>query len=184
MIAATPDLLAAEGESPERLASLLKARVEPGWPPGEYDRDAREYFRERLEEGGAGAAGWYVWYALQRGETGGPAVLVGAGGYFGPPGDDGSVEIGFSVMPAWRELGYATEMAGMLVGHAFADGRVQKVVAHASPGNPTSCRVLEKCGFSLVSRDETSGNNRFEVLIPPGSGPDSQQSLRRQWRRP
>ncbi|MGV8079520.1 MAG: GNAT family N-acetyltransferase [Syntrophales bacterium] len=183
MIAATPDHLAAEGESPECLASLLNARVEPGWPPGEYDRDAREFFRERLEEGGAGVAGWYVWYALRRGETGGPAVLVGAGGYFGPPDDDGTVEIGFSVMPGWRGRGYATGMAGVLVGRAFADARVRMVVAHAAPGNPASCRVLEKCGFSFVSRDETSGNNRFEVLIPPGSGPGFPKSPRRQRRR-
>ncbi len=179
MIAATPDHLAAENESPECLASLLNALVEPGWPPGEYDRDAREYFQERLEEGGADVAGWYVWYALRKGESGGPSVLVGAGGYFGPPDDDGTVEIGFSVMPGWRELGCATEMAGMLVRRAFADGRVQKVVAHAAPANPMSRRVLEKCGFFFVSRDETSGDNRFEVFIPPGSGPGFPRSPRR-----
>jgi len=179
MIAATPEHLSAEDESPECLASLLSARVEPGWPPGEYDRNARAYFRERLEEGGADAAGWYVWYALWRGKSGGPPVLAGAGGYFGPPDDDGTVEIGFSVMPGWRGLGCATAMAGMLVRRAFADKRVQKVVAHAAPANPMSRRVLEKYGFIFVSRDETSGYDRFEVLTPPGSGQGFPRSPRR-----
>ena len=57
LVSATFDHVCAELESAQRLASLLKAHVKPGWPPGEYDRDAQRFFRDRLKEGGAAVIG-------------------------------------------------------------------------------------------------------------------------------
>ena len=73
-------------------------------------------------------------------------------------------EIGFSVMPSWQNLGYATEMVEVLTVNAFADRRVHKVIAHVISRNFASCKVLTKCGFRYVGRDAESGNNRFEIL--------------------
>ncbi len=164
LIAATLDHVCAELETAERLASLLKAHVEPGWPPGEYDRDAQLFFRDRLKEGGAAVIGWYCWYALRHGSSCQVPILVGAGGYFGPPSEEGVVEIGFSIMPAWQNIGYATELSELLVKNAFTDGRVLKVIAHTTPMNLASCKVLEKCGFNYVCRDEESGNNLYAIM--------------------
>lgn len=164
LTAATMDHVCAELEAPESLAALLNARAEPGWPPGEYDRNAQEFFLNRLKEGGMSVVGWYCWYAVLHESAGRPSVLVGAGGYFGPPDEKGEVEIGFSIMPAWQGAGYATETARALIENAFNDVRVKKVVAHAAPENPASCRVLEKCGFRRLSLNEESGNHRFEIL--------------------
>ncbi len=164
LTAATPDHLHAEIQSPEHLASLLKVQVEPGWPPGEYDREAQEFFLSRLKEGGIAVTGWYTWYAVRCGDAYQQRLLVGAGGYSGPPNQAGEVEIGFSIMPAQQGLGYATELAEALVQHAFADIRVKKVAAHAAPLNLASSRVLEKCGFRFVCEDGESGSRRFEIL--------------------
>jgi len=164
LIAANWDHVCAELEAPEHLAALLKATVEPGWPPGEYDRDAQIFFRDRLREGGLSVTGWYGWYALRRVNPDEPSVLVGAAGYIGPPDGAGAVEIGFSLMPAWQGLGYATEICRALVENALADARVKKVVAHAAPVNLASCRELEKCGFRGADIDEETGNKRFEIL--------------------
>jgi len=164
LIAATLDHVYAELEAPESLAALLNTQVEPEWPPGEYDRDAQEFFRDRLKECGMSAVGWYCWYAVRRGSPDHPSVLIGAGGYFGPPGEGGIVEIGFSIMPAWQNLGYATELAELLIKNAFTDSRVRKVIAHATPMNLASCKVLKRCGFKYVSRDEESGNNLYEIM--------------------
>jgi RimJ/RimL family protein N-acetyltransferase len=164
LIATTLDHICAEMEAPERLESLLNAQVEPSWPPGEYDRDAQEFFRDRLKEGGVAVIGWYNWYAVKRGSVDHPSVLVGAGGYFGPPSEEGEVEIGFSVMPAWQGLGYATEMAELLIENAFTDIRVKKIIAHTTLVNSASCKVLEKCGFRYVCRNEESGKSLFEIL--------------------
>lgn len=164
LVAATLDHVCAELESAERLASLLKAHVEHGWPPGEYDQDAQMFFRDRLKEGGVSVIGWYGWYALRRGSPDRPPVLVGAGGYFGPPNDEGIVEIGFSIMPKWQGIGYATELAGLLIKNAFMDRRVQKVNAHAAPANLASCKVLKKCGLNYICNEEESGNNLYSIL--------------------
>lgn len=163
LIAATEKHLCAELESPERMAAMLGARVSPEWPPGEYDRGAQEFFRQRMAEGGEAVTGWYVWYAVRRAEAGRPPALVGAGGYFGPPGQDGVVEIGFSVTRSERRMGYATEMVSALVERALTDGRVRTVRAHTTPENVAACRVLEKCGFRPVSRNVETGQARFET---------------------
>ncbi len=164
LVAATLDHVNAELESPRHLASLLNAVVESDWPPGEYDRNAQEFFRDRLKEGGAEVVGWYGWYALRREGRDEPSVLVGAGGYFGPPGETGEVEIGLSVMPAWQGLGFATEIVMALIENAFKDIRVNRIIARTTLENLASCRLLEKCGFRHVAKDETSGNILFEIL--------------------
>ena len=163
MIAATREYLEAELEDPERLASLLNAELESGWPPGEYDREAQDLFLTRIREEGAAAAGWYSWYALHRVSPRHPMIGIGAGGYCGPPHEK-EVEIGFSVMPLWRCQGYASEIAAALTVNAFMDCRVDKVIAHTDPENAASCRVLEKCRFTNVGRNEESGCYRFEIL--------------------
>jgi len=164
LVAATLDHVLAEIESPGRLASLLGAEVGPGWPPGEYDREAQEFFRDRLREGGANAVGRYCWYAVRRGSGDDPAVLVGAGGYTGPPDKDGVVEVGFSMMPQWRGMGYATEMVKGLVANPLADPGVRMIVARTSVENPASMRVLEKSGFIHVGSGGQTGGLRYELV--------------------
>lgn len=163
LIAATLEYVGAELESLGRLASTLGAVVAADWPPGEYDRDAQLFFRDRLQAEGDAAIGWYSWYAIRRGDGQSPSTLIGAAGYFGPPREESNVEIGFSILPAWRCHGYATEIAQALVENAFADRRVQRIVAHTTPDNQASCRVLEKAGF-----DRTDGGEpdtvRYEIL--------------------
>ncbi len=163
LTAATLDHIHAEIESPEHLVRLLGTQVESGWPPGDYDRDAQEFFSFRLKEGGTSVVGWYLWYAVRREEEGQPSILVGAGGYFGPPNEGGEVEIGFSMMPSMRGYGYATEMTEALVSNAFRDIRIHKVIARTTSDNMASVKVLMKSGFRYVCRDQ-SGNDVFEIL--------------------
>jgi RimJ/RimL family protein N-acetyltransferase len=163
LVAAALTHVEAELESADRLAALLGARVPASWPPGEYDRGAQEYFRERLEEGGEAVVGWLGWYAVRR-ETGGePALLVGAGGYLGPPGPDGEVEMGYSLVPEARGSGYATELAGALLDRALAHPGVSRVVAHTDAGNAASIRVLERTGFHPAGAGAEPGSLRFEA---------------------
>jgi len=168
LVAAEPEHLIAELEAPERLALLLGASVGPDWPPGEYDRDAQAFFLARLIEGGPEVCGWFCWYALRPAHGEQPAVAVGAGGYCGPPDDNGEVEIGFSILPAQRGQGYATELAQALVGRAFVEPQVGAVVAHAGAENGPSRKVLEKCGFVCIGRDDESGNDRFLLTRDQG----------------
>jgi RimJ/RimL family protein N-acetyltransferase len=86
---------------------------------------------------------------------------VGAAGYFGPPGNDGQVEVGYSVLPEWQRQGYATEMVELLVSHAFAFAKTREIVAHTAAENAASIGVLISTGFAQSGVVE--GNLRFEL---------------------
>ena len=168
LVATTVEHLDAELDAPETLGARLavgrsfvaaSAPIVPSsWPPGVYDRGAMRYFRERLIEGGASAAGWYGWYVITRAE---PATLIAAAGYFGPP-VEGTVEIGYSVVPEHRSKGYAGELARALTEHALAMPDVTRVVAETHEQNVASRKVLERAGFRLVGAGRAPGDQRYE----------------------
>jgi predicted alpha/beta hydrolase family esterase len=180
---ATIDLAEAEIQSIGRFSSLIGAAVPHGWPPGEYDRSAQEFFLKRLRQGTDGLAGWYSWYAIL---TDGPTrTLIGAGGFLGPPVAAGSVEVGFSIHTDWTGRGFATEMVGELVVFAFEHESVKRVVGNTTRENKGSCTVFSHLGFREEDGDPESGTVRFvrdavATLILPGlgsSGPMHWQSL-------
>ena len=166
LVAATADHLRAELQSFRILGSLLDAEVPSDWPPGEYDRDAQEFFLERLEFGGPDVVGWYCWYAIQRDTSEEVRAVVGSGGFLGPPNSSGEIELGFSIAPAWRERGYATELVKGLAARAFNDVRVLRIVAQTTPGNLASRRVLEHAGFARAEDSGGSESVRFEMHAP------------------
>jgi len=77
-------------------------------------------------------------------------LVIGAGGFKGPPGEDGAVEIAYGVVPDFQGKGYATEAAQALVDYAFSSDRVRVARAHTLPEMNASTRVLTKCGFKHV----------------------------------
>ena len=160
LVAATIALLEMELDSPQRLGAALGVHVPDGWPPGEYDEHAIRWLLDRLSAQPE-AAGWFAWYALFTAEPGAMAHLVAAGGYTGPPDENGVVEIGYSVVPAFGRQGIATEMVTALVQHAFTDARVTHVIAHTYPSNVASIRVLEKNGFVLEGPGKEEGTIRY-----------------------
>jgi [ribosomal protein S5]-alanine N-acetyltransferase len=121
-----------------------------------------EFFRERLEQGGKEAEGWYSWYAIRNADEQSTGVLVGAAGYFGPPDASGTVEIGYSVLPEWQRRGYARAMIQALVKNAFAFDDVERVIAHTAEENHASIAVLLRCGFGAVGQGHEPGMLRFE----------------------
>jgi ribosomal-protein-alanine N-acetyltransferase len=163
LVAATLKHLDAELESPQRLKEVLGAEVLSTWPPGEYDRYAISYFHDRLSEAGEGAAVWYVWYAIRRATFGDPAILVACGGYFGPPSADGTVEIGYSVVPEWRRHGFATEMVLALTERAFDVLTVRRILAETAVDNAASIGVLTRCGFRRMGTGREPYFDRFQL---------------------
>ena len=158
----------AELEGRDRLGALLGATVPTSWPPGEYDRAAQEFSLGCLTTEGPDGVGWYSWYAVRRNDREHEATLVGSGGFCGPPGADGTVEIGYSMCPEWRGRGYAAEMAGALAQHAAAQPGVARVIAHTAASNPASIAVLERVGFALAGPGPEAGTLRFEWVPPRG----------------
>jgi RimJ/RimL family protein N-acetyltransferase len=72
--------------------------------------------------------------------------VVGSGGVKAPPLDDGEVEIGYGVAPAYQGLGLATQAARGLTEEALAQG-ASRVSAFTTPGNTASWRLLQRIGY-------------------------------------
>ena len=166
LLAASRALLTAELHKPQYFPVLLGAAMPAGWPPGEYDREAMEYFLEKLTAGGRDAAGWYNWYALRKAEGDTPRTLVGTGGFTGPPDEAGLAELGFAIAADWRGQGLGTELVAGLVQQAAATGMVRRLVAHAQPENLASQKVLLANGFTSSGTD-INGQLRFERAVEP-----------------
>ena len=76
--------------------------------------------------------------------------VVGHGGFHGPPDEDGTVEIAYSVDPQFRRRGYAKAMVTALLERAAADPQVRAVRASIRPDNTASLATIAKFGFRKV----------------------------------
>lgn len=160
LMPATVALARAEIDDRAAFARLLKAVVPDSWPP-ESAADALPLFLSWLEAA-PDCVGWFGWYALARlGDAASP-VLIGAGGFLGPP-QSGAVQIGYSLLPEFQRRGYATEMVGGLVRWALGQPGVDFIAAETEWANPTSVRVLEKVGFKPTGSSSEPGGARFEL---------------------
>src|SRR3712207_5588265 len=83
-------------------------------------------------------------------------VVVGMGGYTGPP-SDGVVEIGYSVAPAHRGRGHASEAVRLWLDRAARAG-VPLVRAHTLREEGPSTTVLAKAGFQRVAEIDDPGD--------------------------
>ncbi len=158
---ATPDLVRAALDGPSALGARLRASVPPTWPPEYLDATSLQFTLERLSEG-RGQAGWWLHFVLLRGGPGG-RVLIGSGGYKGPPTPDGSVEVGYSIVTDHRRRGYATETVHALVARAFSLPSVRRVIAETLPTLAPSIGVLQKCGFRQIDGGSEPGVVCFEL---------------------
>jgi ribosomal-protein-alanine N-acetyltransferase len=96
-------------------------------------------------------------------------AIVGTGMFKAPP-IDGVAEIAYGIAVEHRGNGYATEIAGALVGYAFSFKEIKVVRAHTLPDSSASKRMLAKCGFKHVGEfnDPEDGPVwRFEKLRMP-----------------
>jgi RimJ/RimL family protein N-acetyltransferase len=77
-------------------------------------------------------------------------AVIGHGGFHGPPDEDGTVEIAYTVAPQFRRQGYARAMVTALIARAVADPRVSAVRASIRPDNAASLATIAKFGFRKV----------------------------------
>jgi [ribosomal protein S5]-alanine N-acetyltransferase len=82
-------------------------------------------------------------------EPDGTRRIVGSCGFHAPPGDEGRVEVGYSIEPEYRRQGVATEVVHALFDWAQANG-VDRFRASAAPGNVPSLAIIRGLGFQQV----------------------------------
>ena len=119
----------------EAAAQMLGAELPAEWPLPDL--------LDVLPSQAAGRERFGAWVMIER-ENG---IVVGDVGFLGPPGGDGVVEIGYSVVPDRRGRGYAAEAARAMAKWALAQDGVRAVAAGCAPDNAASIRTLERAGF-------------------------------------
>lgn len=162
VIAVTPAIARADASNRASLPNLLSARVESDWPP-ELLSDHLEEFAQLLENDST-QVGWSGWYFVV--DEGAPdeRVLIGSGGFL-PPDRDGTVLIGYSLLPKYEGRCYATEAMRAILDWAIANGRVARFAALTFPHLTKSIRVLTKLGFECVGAGNEPDTLRFERQI-------------------
>ncbi len=88
-------------------------------------------------------------------------MLIGDVGCHGPPDENGTVEIGYSIVPMYRSYGYATEAAQGLIDWLWTQN-VSCITAGCDADNAGSIRVLEKLG---MQRTRQEGNELRRELV-------------------
>lgn len=76
-------------------------------------------------------------------------VVVGDCGWFGPPDEDGEVEIGYGLAPSARGQGLGTASVALLLDWVRSRG-ARTVRAEVLPGNLPSLRLLAGLGFTDI----------------------------------
>jgi ribosomal-protein-alanine N-acetyltransferase len=159
LVAATPELVAADLKSAEALGRALAADVPDNWPPRLYERTAMRVVQEQLEE--PAGRGWSLWYLITRSSD--TPRVIGICGFKGRPDSSGSVEIGYSVLDQFQLNGFATEAVARLVTWAFSHQSVNEVTAETLPHLKKSIRVMEKNGFRFVGPGSEQGVVRYAI---------------------
>jgi [ribosomal protein S5]-alanine N-acetyltransferase len=150
LVALTPELARAALEDRAKLGRMIEARVPETWPGADF---ARMLPRIARASAGAGSTRLIVHAADE--------MLIGETGFHGPPDASGTVEVGYSIVPAYRGLGFAAEATRALIRDALARPGIRKITAECLDDNAASLRVLEKLGMRRVG--SAGATLRFEL---------------------
>ena len=132
--------------------------------------------RSRQVDADPAAAAWVT------GVVWDPAIrtAVGRAGFHEPPDEDGLVEIGYAIDPAYRRRGYARAALAALLDRAAAESSVTTVRASVRPDNVASLGVISGFGFVRVGEqwdDEDGLETVYERPArpepPAGMGPSA-----------
>ena len=155
LIAAASASVQAALDGRAALAVALGARVPATWPPEFLDDAALEFTRAKLAD--PSQAGWWMYFLVLPGRD---RVLIGSGGYAGPPAG-GAVTVGYGIVSDHRRCGYASEAARGLIDHAFAHPEVTRVFAETLPELAGSIAVMRRCGMQPQGAGSEPGSVRY-----------------------
>ncbi len=161
LISCSKEIFEAIFQGDENLARRLNIQVSGNW--SEFGLEPIRFGYKALENDPS-LAGWWTHLVVHSTEN----RLIGTCGYKGKPDAAGLVEIGYEIMEAYRNKGYATELAQGLVKNAFSNPAVKTVQAHTLAEENASAKVLRKCGFNFIKE-----------YVDPEDGPIRQWRLER-----
>lgn len=94
-------------------------------------------------------------------------VVVGNCGWRGAPDADGSVEIGYLLVPAARRRGYGTEAVAAVIAESLRNEGVRKITAVVEVSNVASRRLLTRLGFQVTGSAPPDVRYALDVGVSP-----------------
>jgi RimJ/RimL family protein N-acetyltransferase len=129
---------------------LAAARIATGVPLSDWFQsdEVTWLWRMRLDQIAVDprAADWIIRASVSVPD----GLVIGAGGFHGPPDSAGVVEIGYSTDPRYRRRGYARAMVAELLRWAAEEPSVVTVRASISPHNAASLATIDGFGFTRI----------------------------------
>jgi len=158
LIPATLELYLMELHDRPAFASTLKAHIPKEWPPNQITPEVIEEFIKRIQ-----AEDRKIWsfYWLLRQKSSEP-TLIGNGGFLSH--ENGTLEIGYSMLSEYQSKGYATEAVRSMLQWAFPNLKKDRIIAYTYPHLKASIRVLEKNGFFFKGKGQEEGTILYELL--------------------
>jgi len=147
LIPFTLELAEATLNDRDKLPQLLGLHVPANWPNPDYAEIMPMIVEGRRKD--PSSAEWVRLIAHTADRT-----VIGDIGFIEPPDAGGNVEFGYSIVPEYRDKGYATEAAKTMIEWAFGQPGVKRVIANCLNDNYTSIRVLEKAGMRQIELED------------------------------
>jgi ribosomal-protein-alanine N-acetyltransferase len=157
LIAATLPLITAEVAGAAELARNLDAELQ-SWPPPLNDASSLQWTYEHLKAEPE-LAGFFVWYVILVEEN--RRTLVGLLGFKGPPGQQGILEVGYSVLEAFQRRGIGAEATRALMHWAFENFAVREIHAETFPDLTASIKLMLRCGMKFRGEGSEGGTVRY-----------------------
>ena len=122
LVALTPELARTALEDRPKLGCVLGGRVPETWPGADFARMLPRLARG-TEQVSPGAESTRLLVHTADG------TLIGETGFHGPPDGSGTVEVVYSIVPAYRGRGLASEATRALIQHALSRPDTRYIIA-------------------------------------------------------
>jgi RimJ/RimL family protein N-acetyltransferase len=126
----------------EAAEALVGARLLTGWL-GDPDVRVGLSIQQQALQADPGQVPWRIRLMVLRDEP----LVIGSIDVKGPPGPDGTVDMGWGVEPTYRGRGLATEAAEAVLAWLLVQPGVRRVTARIQPENLPSIRVARRLGL-------------------------------------
>lgn len=129
----------------QKLASLLQVKLADDWLGFDAAQEAMQPSYQHLKSHPE-ILGWWTYLFVHKPDR----TLIGLGGFKGPVNEEGMVELGYAIAPAYRRRGLAIEATRGMIKYAFQHPGIRRVDAHTLPEKNASTGVLEKAGMKFI----------------------------------
>lgn len=136
--------LAAIVRDPLSLGDLLGVAIAHGWPayPAAYPHALDVLKQNPLRS----CSGWWLYLFVDPAQQ----VLVGCGGFKDAPDENGVVEIGCEIAPAFQSRGFATEATRGLINYACTRPEVRAIDAYSQAEPGVQSAFLQAAGMTRI----------------------------------